>query len=402
MNSSLLLVLCALVAALVIAMVFAVRAILSIQESLAKGATAQISTGIASVQSEQARVAQELGHATQAIQYEQARVAQELGRTTQAIQHEHARVAQELGRTTTAIQSEQARVAQELGRAASALGVLQGLHQNVSSALRTLTDQAAVRAESTAQSQDLLKRLELVIAGSFQRGAAGENLLSEVLAMLPPGMLDRNLRVSGAVVEFAIRLPGGKFIPVDSKWPGAQLVERLAQEQDAARRALLVRELENQVTAKSEEVAKYLDPDRTLLLGIAAVPDAVYHLCRSVHAHAYKRGVIILPYSLSVPYVLSLFVLISRFGGALDTSRVRTALARIDETLQRLEESMESHMSRGLTMLSNAVQNHRSGIAECRSMVATLRARDEAASLGESDSSAASGIADRLSSGNAA
>ncbi len=38
-------------------------------------------------------------------------------------------------------------------------------------------------------------------------------------------------------------------------------------------------------------------------------------------------------------------------------------------------------MTRGLTMLSNAVQNQRSGIAECRSMVAALRARDEAMSL---------------------
>jgi hypothetical protein len=38
-------------------------------------------------------------------------------------------------------------------------------------------------------------------------------------------------------------------------------------------------------------------------------------------------------------------------------------------------------MTRGLTMLSNAVQNQRSGIAECRSIVAALRARDEALSL---------------------
>jgi hypothetical protein len=34
-------------------------------------------------------------------------------------------------------------------------------------------------------------------------------------------------------------------------------------------------------------------------------------------------------------------------------------------------------------MLSNAVQNQRSGIAECRSQVAALRAREEAMALGE-------------------
>jgi hypothetical protein len=124
-----------------------------------------------------------------------------------------------------------------------------------------------------------------------------------------------------------------------------------------------------------------LDPERTLLLGVAALPDAVYQLCRSAHGGAFRRGVILVPYSLAVPYVLSMIVLIARFGGALDTSRVRSALAKVDATLGELEESIESHMTRGLTMLSNAVQNQRSGIAECRSQVAALRARDEAMAL---------------------
>jgi hypothetical protein len=84
---------------------------------------------------------------------------------------------------------------------------------------------------------------------------------------------------------------------------------------------------------------------------------------------------------MAVPYVLSMIVLIARFGGALDTSQVRSALAKVDSTLHELEESIESHMTRGLTMLSNAVQNQRSGIAECRSLVAALRARDEAMAL---------------------
>jgi DNA recombination protein RmuC len=143
----------------------------------------------------------------------------------------------------------------------------------------------------------------------------------------------------------------------------------------------MVRELERSVAAKAEEVAKYLNPERTLLIGVAAIPDAAYQLCRSAHAGAFRRGVILVPYSLAVPYVLSMLVLIARFGGALDTSRVCAALATVDGTLEELEEDIESHMSRGLTMLSNAVQNHRSGIAECRSAVAALRARDEAMAL---------------------
>lgn len=290
----------------------------------------------------------------------------------------------------TSVQTEQARVAQELGKTANALTVLQGVQQNLDAAMQSLVGQAQVRAEAEARSSELLRRLELVIAGSFHRGAAGENLLAEVLSVLPAGMLDRDVPVAGGVVEFAVRLPGGKYIPVDSKWPAAQLLESIASEADAPRRARLIRELENQVSAKADEVAQYLDPERTILLGVAALPDAVYHLCRSAHAQAYRRGVVLLPYSLAAPYVLSLLVLIARFGGALDTSQVRASIARIDQTLRELEESIEGHMSRGLTMFTNALQNHRSGIAECRSIVAAMQARERSSTLSSEPDVAAS------------
>src|SRR5258708_30655177 len=63
-----------------------------------------------------------------------------------------------------------------------------------------------------------LRRLESVIAGSSTRGAAGENILEEALKHLPPEMLQRNVWVGGQVVELALRLPGGKLLPMDSKW----------------------------------------------------------------------------------------------------------------------------------------------------------------------------------------
>jgi DNA recombination protein RmuC len=215
-------------------------------------------------------------------------------------------------------------------------------------------------------------------------------------------MLERDVPVSGGTVEFAVRIPGGKFIPIDSKWPGVQILERVTKETDNARRNELVQQLDWHVSAKAEEVAKYLDPERTLLLGVAALPDAVFQLCRNAHAEAYKRGVILLPYSLAVPYVLSMIVLIGRFGGSLDTSRVRAALAKVDENLHELEEAIESHMSRGLTMFSNAVQKQRSGIAECRGILTTLRTRDEAISLQDPEQVSGSHGESHAHSGNAA
>src|SRR5216683_2113489 len=53
------------------------------------------------------------------------------------------------------------------------------------------------------EARSSLKRLESVIAGSSTRGAAGENILEEVLKHLPPEMLQRNVWVGGKVVELA-------------------------------------------------------------------------------------------------------------------------------------------------------------------------------------------------------
>src|ERR1700682_1709228 len=87
-----------------------------------------------------------------------------------------------------------------------------------------------------------LRRLESGIAGSSPRGAAADNILEEALRPLPPEMLQRNVWVGGKVVELALRLPGGKFLPMDSKWVSSGALEQLADPSlGAARRAQLLR-----------------------------------------------------------------------------------------------------------------------------------------------------------------
>ena len=109
--------------------------------------------------------------------------------------------------------------------------------QSVVEGLRSaLSARQPVEEEARAS----LRRLESVIAGSSTRGAAGENILEEALRHLPPEMLQRNVWVGGKVVELALRLPGGKLLPMDSKWVSSGALEQLADPAlDAARRAQL-------------------------------------------------------------------------------------------------------------------------------------------------------------------
>ena len=52
-------------------------------------------------------------------------------------------------------------------------------------------------------------------------------------------------------------------------------------------------------------VARYLDPERTFGLAVLAVPDAAHSAAPEAHAEGWRDGVLVVPYSLTLPYVLA-------------------------------------------------------------------------------------------------
>src|SRR6266851_1932056 len=140
------------------------------------------------------------------------------------------------------------------------------------------------------EARSSLKRLESVIAGSSTRGAAGEHILEEVLKHLPPEMLQRNVWVGGKVVELALQLPGGKLLPIDSKWGSSGALEQLAEPGlDAPRRAQLTAQVEREVERRVREVSQYIDPASTSTFALAVIPDAAYDVCRGAIVGAHRR-----------------------------------------------------------------------------------------------------------------
>src|SRR4029077_7136312 len=122
---------------------------------------------------------------------------------------------------------------------------------------------SALAARQAMEEQDraALRRMEHILAGSSTRGAAGEHILEEALRHLPPEMLQRNVWVAGKVVELALRLPGGKLLPIDSKWVSSPALEQLADTGlDANRRAQLISSVEREVERRVKEVSQYIDP----------------------------------------------------------------------------------------------------------------------------------------------
>jgi DNA recombination protein RmuC len=242
----------------------------------------------------------------------------------------------------------------EIGHAQKALAEVKALEQG--------------RARQLDQAADSLKRLEAVVAGSSTRGAAGENILARALAQLPPDLLEINVAFGSRIVEYALRLPGGRILPIDSKWTSAALLERLdtvAAEQPQERKRLLdqvVRDLR----AKIRDMTKYLDPERTMSLGLLAVPDAVYVAAPEAHGEGYREGVLVVPYSLALPYVLALYRLSVRFGCAVDTDQLAARLRQLEEILHRSADEVESRLSRGLVQAENARDALRDNLLEAR------------------------------------
>src|SRR5258705_3956224 len=235
--------------------------------------------------------------------------------------------------------------AAELGeRLLKAQSVVEGM-------LSALSAREPVEEEARAS----LRRLESVIAGSSTRGAAGENILEEALRHLPPEMLQRNVWVGGKVVELALRLPGGKLLPMDSKWVSSGALEQLADPSlDATRRAQLAGQVEREVERRVREVSQYIDPATTSPFALAVIPDAAYDVCRGAIVGAHKRHVMVVGYAMALPYLLTLYQLHLQFARTVDMEKLQSALIDVERHLAPLETVLENKLQRAVTMLQNA------------------------------------------------
>jgi hypothetical protein len=255
-------------------------------------------------------------------------------------------------------------------------------------ALETMNVREADRVRADVEARETIRRLATVLAGGGARGRAGENVLRERLAELPPGMLVTDFRVGGRVVEFGLLLPDGRRLPIDSKWTAAAELEALEDAPPEARDAL-ARAVERAVASRAKEVAQYLDPAVTAPLAVAAVPDAAYAVLKRAHADAYANGVIVVPYGSALPIVLFLYALVQRYGGTAD---VRASLSEVGAMLDAIESVVENKVARAATMLANGADEFRSHVGRARGSIARARAQAALA-----DEPIGRGSAERLS-----
>lgn len=241
--------------------------------------------------------------------------------------------------------------------------------------------QAFVRArqEEERQVAESIRRLETIIAGTQSKGKAGENIVEVVFSKFPPEWQERNLKVNGKTVEFALRLPNQRFLPIDSKWAATSLVEEFARETDEKQLQRLRGEIEKEVAKKLKEVTQYIDPHLTVNFGVAVVPDAVYDLCGRVHADAFKMNVVLVSYSLFVPYLLLVYQVVLKSAQTVDMEALSHHLENIQKSVEKMQEEVNGRLSKGLTLLVNSRDEMKSLLGSISNHIASLKIMEHSA-----------------------
>lgn len=226
--------------------------------------------------------------------------------------------------------------------------------------------------------RESLKKIEGVLAGTKLKGIAGENILKEVLAVFPPEMVTSKLKIKGKEVEFGMVLADKTVLPIDVKWPSTDLLETLTEEEDPEVRSRAVEKIEKEVTRRVSEVAQYIEPGITYPWAICAIPDAIFSICKDAHIGAYKKHVILISYSMALPYLLTFFSLHYQYSGSIDTQNLKCYLIDLKRHLDQMLDILENKIEKSTTMLGNASAEYRQLIGSMKGSVQSIESSKEA------------------------
>ena len=249
------------------------------------------------------------------------------------------------------------------------------IHRNLETTLRAvemIRQQHEESQKREAENFQSLKRLESVIAGSKQKGIAGENILREALSIFPPDMIETNFKVKGKEVEFGLVLSNKKVMPIDSKWPSTELLEAVSKEEDPVKLERLMHQVQKEVGRRVSEISQYLDPNTTTPWAIGAIPDSMYSLCRDAHLSAYSKNVILVSYSMLLPYLLMFFSLHLQYASSVDMENLTHYLIDIKRNIEQMGEILENRIERARAFLSSASDEYRQILGSLKGSVLSI------------------------------
>jgi DNA recombination protein RmuC len=264
----------------------------------------------------------------------------------------------------------------QLRRPASADQAARQVQVQLTAALQSLGNLNGflkARESLDAGTAESVRRLEMIISGTQAKGAAGENILDVVLSRLPAEWQVRGFSVNGAVVEFGVKMPNGLVLPIDSKWPATNLITQFIAAEKPEERKRLKAEIERTVLLKAKEIKKYIDPAITMPYAVGCLPDSVFDLVPGVQVTALSLGVVLISYSMLLPYLLLVYQSALRNIQSIDTAKLEAYLKMVQSSLHLLQEELDGRFARALTMLSNGRDDMRAQIGRANGSLTSLQ-----------------------------
>ncbi len=154
----------------------------------------------------------------------------------------------------------------------------------ISDVTRSLTELKETNRQVVSVA-DELKLLQNVLQNPKQRGVLGEYYLQSVLEnVLPPGRFELQCRLGRGsdgrelICDAVILLDKGKRLPVDSKF-SLENYNRLVEENDKAKREVLLKLVKADLKDRIDETSKYILPQRgTMDFAFMFIPsEAIYY-----------------------------------------------------------------------------------------------------------------------------
>ena len=249
--------------------------------------------------------------------------------------------------------------------------------QNLDKDLRSLAEllqQFKIRQEErnrreeeyTSSIKDSIKSIEHLFKGSKSKGMAGENILREIFKVFPPELIVFDYKVEGRPVEFGLKLPDGRIVPMDSKVVAVEEMNQLMTETNEEVRQRLIRKIELEVMKKIKEVAEYVHPPITWDRALMMVPDAIYSMLKESFTKAYSQSVILIPFSMAIPYILTFLDLHKKTLATYDEQQVRAFLEDLERALGEMDTVLENQIARGNTMIGNAYTEYKKIVGKVR------------------------------------
>jgi len=224
-----------------------------------------------------------------------------------------------------------------------------------------------------AANRKSLEKLEAIIAGTKSKGIAGENILKDILSNFPPEMIVKDFKTKGKTVEFGLVLANGKIVPIDSKWTSTDLLEELSNSQNEQEKQKIVEQIRKVVAKRVSEISQYIDSSITYPWAIAAVPDSVHSLCADEHLEAYRKDhVILISYSMTLPYLLTLYSMHLQYGFGIDIENLKNHLVDIKRNLIKMDDVLTNYIDKSYTMVKNAADSYRQLIGSIKNSVASI------------------------------